>query len=196
MRKAILLVSCLALLLLGSGSALAQRKVSASYQLPRIYPAAEFSLVSHLGTQTRLSTFRGRVVLLTFVYANCPGACPLVTGKFLGLHRELKRRAGGRPQVQLLSVTVDPQSDNAAALAAYARQLGVRDESWLFLTGSDAEVQAVLDAYSLWRKKLPNGLVDHVMRVYLIDRHGDVREIYDSRLLSVDLVLQDIDTLQ
>ncbi len=195
MRKGTGLVGCL-VLLLASGSGLAQRQLSASYQLPRIYPAVDFSLVSHLGTRTRLSAFRGRVVLLTFVYANCPGACPLVTGKFLGLHRELKQRGGGRPQVQLLSITVDPQNDTVVALAAYARQLGVRDRSWLFLTGSEEEVQTVLDAYNLWRKKLPNGLVDHVMRVYLIDPQGDVREIYDSRLLSVDLVLQDIHTLR
>ncbi len=152
--------------------------------------------MNHRGTRTHLSAFRGRVVLLTFVYANCPGACPLVTGKLLALHHELKRSMGGRADVQLLSVSVDPQNDTPAALAAYARQWQVHDGGWLFLTGSEAEIQAVLDAYDLWRKKLPNGLVDHVMRVYLIDRQGDVREIYDSRLFSVALVLQDIGTLQ
>ena len=195
MRKGIVLVGWLGVLLLAGSAAPAGPAPSASYQLPRIFPAPDFSLVNHLGTRTRLRAFRGRVVLLTFVYANCPGACPHVTGKLLALHRELKQQPGGQPPVQLLSVSVDPENDTPATLAAFARRLKVHDRSWLFLTSSEAEVQPVLDAYDLWRKKLPNGLVDHVMRVYLIDRQGAVREIYDSRLLSVDLVLQDIRTL-
>lgn len=191
-----MLVACAVLFLSARGSAPAQQHVLAPYELSHIFPAPDFSLVNHRGNRTRLSAFRGRVVLLTFVYGNCPGACPLVTGKLLALHQELKRSMGGRADVQLLSVSVDPQNDTPARLAAYARQWQVHDGSWLFLTGSEAEIQAVLDAYDLWRQKLPNGLVDHVMRVYLIDRQGDVREIYDSRLLSVALVLQDIGTLQ
>lgn len=195
MRKRILLAGLLAFAWLAGGAAPVRPAASATYQLPRIFPAPDFSLVNHLGTRTRLRAFRGHVVLLTFVYANCPGACPLVTGKLLALHRELKQETSRRAQVQLLSVSVDPENDTPAALAAYARSLGVRDRSWLFLTGSEVEVHAVLDAYDLWRKKLPSGLVDHVMRVYLIDRRGDVREIYNSGLLSVDLVLQDINTV-
>ncbi len=195
MRKGKVFAGWVAVVLLACSAVLAQSGAFVSYQLPHIFPAPDFSLVNHLGSRTPLSAFRGRVVLLTFVYASCPGACPLVTGKLLTLHSELKRQTGPLAQVQLLSVSVDPQNDTPAALAAFARQLGIRDRSWLFLTGSEAEVQRVLDAYDLWRKKLPNGLVDHVMRVYLIDQQGDVREIYDSRLLSVDLVLQDIRTL-
>lgn len=195
MRKRSALAGRVGGMLLACSAALAQSLAPISYQLPHIFPAPDFSLVNHLGSRTRLSAFRGQVVLLNFVYANCPGACPVVTGKFLALHRELKQHEGRHARVQLLSVSVDPENDTPAALVGFARQLGVHDPGWVFLTGSEAEVQRVLAVYDLWRKKLPNGLVDHVMRVYLIDRRGDVREIYDSRLLSVDLVLQDIRTL-
>jgi cytochrome oxidase Cu insertion factor (SCO1/SenC/PrrC family) len=53
----------------------------------------------------------------------------------------------------------------------------------------------VLSDYDIWSKKLDNGTIDHVMRVYLVDRKDRIREIYNLGFLQPELVVRDIDMI-
>ena len=76
------------------------------------------------GKPVRLSDYRGRTVLLAFIFTTCPGVCPLISKQMEYLQRELKAAGLFGRQAMMLSMTIDPETDSAAALAEYASQYG------------------------------------------------------------------------
>jgi len=88
--------------------------------LPAIRPAPDFALVDLDGQLVQLSKLHGRVVLLSFIYTNCSSACPLLTNRMA----LLQRRLGGRADVHLLTITVDPDRDGPEAMRRYAARFG------------------------------------------------------------------------
>nr|AYM54204.1 secreted protein [Sorangium cellulosum] len=83
---------------------------------------------------------RGRKVLINFAFTSCKGACPTMTAN-LARVQEMLRARGER--VTLLTITVDPENDTPAALKRYAARFKA-GEGWYFLTGTPANVAAVL----------------------------------------------------
>ncbi len=145
--------------------------------LPAIRPAPDFTLTDTTGRAVRLSTLRGRIVVVSFIYTQCPAACPLLTRRLALL--EARLGAAGRGEaVTLLSVTVDAERDSAEALAGYARRFGANLAHWHFLRDDGARLAPVLATWDEWTRRLPNGEIDHPARVYLVDARGMVREIY------------------
>lgn len=85
---------------------------------------------------------RGHVVLLSFMFADCFDACPLITQKMNVVRRELGEAFGG--PVRFVSLTVDPAHDTPARLRAFAAKQGALDPAWTFLTGPTESVYGVL----------------------------------------------------
>lgn len=83
----------------------------------------------------------GHVVLLHTFFASCQGSCPVMTGTLVALQKRFADRLGGR--LRFVSITVDPANDTPARLREYAARVQARD-GWLFLTGSQAAVDAAL----------------------------------------------------
>jgi protein SCO1 len=75
-------------------------------QPPR--PAPALALRDYTGQAVNLAAFRGKVVLVTFVYTHCPDVCPLVVTNLAAARRELSSKAR---HVQIIAVTVDPAHD-------------------------------------------------------------------------------------
>jgi protein SCO1 len=126
----------------------------------------------------RLDDFRGRVVLLSFIYTTCTTACPLLTERMARLRDRLQLVGDWGRRVNFLSVTVDPTRDSAQRLQEYAELFGKTDDGWRFLRDEPEEMRPVLAAYGEWVRRLGNGELDHPARVFLIDPRGNVREIY------------------
>jgi protein SCO1/2 len=95
----------------------------------------------------------------------------------------------------MLSVTIDPETDTAPVLAAYARQYGADPAGWRFLRESEEKTKPILDAYNEWTRKLPKGDVDHPARVYLVDPKGNIREIYSLAFFNEKQALIDMKAL-
>jgi protein SCO1/2 len=85
--------------------------------MPVIRAAPDFSLVNVEGKPVQLSSLRGRPVLVAFIYTGCKTACPLLTARMARLQQKL---AKARADAVLVSVSVDPQRDDAATLARFA----------------------------------------------------------------------------
>lgn len=83
----------------------------------------------------------GHVVLLHTFFASCQGSCPVMTGTLVALQKRFADRLGG--QLRFVSITVDPTNDTPSKLREYAARVQARD-GWLFLTGSQAAVDAAL----------------------------------------------------
>jgi len=166
--------------------------LSANPNLSVIRAAPDFTLVDVEGRAVRLAEWRGRVVLLAFIYTSCPAACPLLTQRMAVLQQRLLAERLLPARVALVSITVDPQRDFAPALARYAQAFGAR-EGWRFLRESPDRLAPVLAAYDEWTTRTPGGEIDHPARLHLIDAQGRVREIYnlerfDERQAFLDIV--------
>lgn len=100
----------------------------------------DFELTDQLNRPTRLTAFRGRVVVIDFIYTRCPlpEVCPRLSANFA----RLQKRFAGK-EVSLLSITLDPQFDTPQVLADYARRWRANPEQWRFLTGDIRPVAAM-----------------------------------------------------
>jgi protein SCO1/2 len=160
-----------------------------------IKAAPDFTLLDSRDHRLKLSELRGRVVLLSFIYTNCATTCPLLTHR-MGLLQDRLKDAGLWPRsISFLSVTVDPERDVGSVLAEYAERFDAVDSNWRFLRDEPAAARSVLAAYDEWTKPLPNGELDHPARVYLIDRRGNIREIYALAFFDERQAFIDIHTL-
>lgn len=135
-------------------------------------PAPEIALGNF-----RLSEQRGKTILLFFGYTYCPDVCPATLGE---VKQVLKNLGALADQVTPVFITVDPQRDTPKKLAAYTAAF---DPRILGLTGSLSELEAVWQAYGVYRAEQPtseNGqyLVDHSARLVLIDPQGNIRATY------------------
>jgi protein SCO1/2 len=152
--------------------------VAAHPHLPVIKPAPDFILADTANRDFALSMLRGRVVLLSFIYTGCTTTCPLLMQRMTVLADELRQAGLWGPSASFVSVTVDPDRDTTAVLSAYAEGYEAIDPNWRFLHGEPARLRPVLVSYDEWTRPLPDGEIDHPARVYLIDRNGNIREIY------------------
>ncbi|MGZ8938492.1 MAG: SCO family protein [Limisphaerales bacterium] len=105
--------------------------------------------------------------------------------------------------LRLVSMSFDPAGDTPQQMAAYSNWAGNRKNAaeWRFLTTrSSSDLQPILGAYGQAVDKRtnpndPQGPLNHTLRVFLIDRAGQIRNIYSSGTLDPRLVLADIQTL-
>jgi protein SCO1 len=129
-----------AALLMGCGGD--SRGLAAPQTLHGDAPAPDFALRNVDGRVVRLSQYRGRVVLLTFVYSHCTDVCPLIVEKLKTAQKQL----GGRAQI--VAVSVDPRGDTAHAVRAFLRahRMTGRME---YLLGSRRELARVWQRYGI-----------------------------------------------
>ncbi len=151
-------------------------KPKAEARLPKISPAPEFTLTDQDGKAVSLKDRRGEVVAVTFIYASCVDTCPLLTAKLVGIQRKLEPNAASK--VFFTAITVDPERDTPEVLKRYARAHSADPAHWAFLTGTAGQIDDVTKRYGIYRKKQPNGDVDHTFLTSLIDRSGTLRVQY------------------
>jgi protein SCO1/2 len=135
-------------------------------------PAPEFRLVDHRGQPVSLATFRGRPVVMTFVYAGCHASCPILIERLKAL--EARNPDAG---VAFVAVSLDPERDTPAALATAAAHWGL-GARWYLLTGEPSIVRDVVRAYRVQWAPLPDGEIAHENVVTLIDRDGRLAFTY------------------
>ena len=180
--------------------------VPGSYTLPVIKSAAGGALIDSSGAAIQLDELtRGRVTVLSFIYTRCaaPNACPYATNALGQLHLASGQDKALAENMRLVSVSFDPEHDTPQQLSNYAD--AVRETKsgceWRFATAKSRKVlDPILDAYGQTVDKRanpgdPQGPLYHILRVFLIDRQGRVRNIYSSATLDPRLVLADVKTL-
>lgn len=155
---------------------------------------ADFTLTTQDGKPFRLSSLRGKEVLVSFVFTTCSGTCPATTHRMV-LAEEKLARAGLLDKVHLLSITLDPARDTPAALRDYMRLYDIDAKHWTFLTGSQKQIDRVLSDWGMWVRPAANGQLNHPSRVFLLDERGRLREIYDLQFFRPRWVREDVQLL-
>ena len=154
----------------------------------------DFTLTSQDDKPFRLSSLRGKVVLVSFVFTTCNGTCPATTHR-MDLAANALAKAKLLDKVHLLSITLDPARDKPAVLRDYMKLYDVDAKHWTFLTGSRKEIDKVLSDWGMWARAAANGQLDHPSRVFLLDERGRLREIYDLQFFRPRWVREDVQLL-
>jgi cytochrome oxidase Cu insertion factor (SCO1/SenC/PrrC family) len=180
-----------------------------TYVLHHIMPAPEGRVVGLSGAIEPLSRYtRGTITLLGFIYTTCadPDGCPLAYRVFDALKESIEATPRLHGRVQFVTLSFDPARDTPDVMGDYAGSRAVDKGSglrWHFLTTRSARDlmplvegfgQDVVTTYDRSTGKRHREL-SHVLKVFLIDSAGDVREIYSSMFLHPRIVLNDIETL-
>jgi cytochrome oxidase Cu insertion factor (SCO1/SenC/PrrC family) len=179
-----------------------------TYELQRIMAAPRGKVLDIDGKEHEFSSYStGKVTLLSFIYTHCADAkgCPLAYAVFRSVKKSIENIPGMQEKVRFVSLSFDPQNDTPDVMRTYGgddarNRQGLR---WHFLTtrspkelipllgglGQDVSVAIVRPA----GQRLP--VLSHMLKVFLIDTHGEVREIYTSSFLLPDVLVNDIRTL-
>ncbi len=176
-----------------------------SYTLPVIKPAGDGPVLRLDGKRGQLrEMIDGRITVLSFIYTRCadPTACPYAMSTLHKIRTISEQDAEIAENLRLVTFSFDPDHDTPRTLADYTKALRRGDGAeWQFVTTeSGKELSPILERYGqqVDRRKDPNhplGPFSHLLRVYLIDRDGMIRNIYSSGMLDPRLVLTDVRTL-
>ena len=161
--------------------------------LPAIGPAPQFALTAQDGRTVAMADLRGKVVVVDFIYASCADECPLQTEKLASLQAPLGKDFGSR--VMFVSITIDPQHDSPAVLAAYAARHRARPDGWSFLTGSPDQIRRISRDYGVAALRDARGAVSHNPLTSVIDASGTLRVQYLGVRYSPRELLDDIRSL-
>lgn len=159
-----------------------QETSSQSSELPVLVQLPDFALRDQTGESFGSEQLKDKPWIANFVFTRCPTTCPIQTRNLAKFQKQLKKIPGGE-QIELVSITVDPNFDTSAVLADYAKQMQADPERWHFLTGSREDIWdlckkgfklAVDDA----PPEAPSPIM-HSSRMMLVDRKGQIRGFYE-----------------
>jgi protein SCO1 len=157
----------------------------------------DFSLTDRSGSSVTLADLRGKIWIADFIYTTCTDTCPLQTAMMAKLQEEYS----AKPDVHLVSFTVDPERDTPQALKLYAERYRADSQRWYFLTGQrDRILRLIQEGFHLSvaaaRETDARGMIPHSPRFVLVDKQARIRGYYDSREREALMRLKnDIDTL-
>jgi len=146
--------------------------VAGVFSPPRQAP--DFSLIGSNGSELKLRSYRGKVVVLAFGFTSCPDVCPITLATLAQARKKLGPEGD---EVQVVYVTVDPERDNAARMRAY---LASFDPTFIGGTGTAERLEAVRKEYGIAATRHALGAsyaYSHSSFTYLIDREGKLRAL-------------------
>src|ERR1700722_8892396 len=158
--------------------------------LPAGLKPHEFTLTDQDGRRVSLSDFRGRVVILAFLYSTSKSAAPLIGQQIRGALDELSLERH-RPAVPALAVSVDPAGDTPAHVRAYLRATSLTGRL-TYLTGSPARLRAVWRAYRVVPASAGERAYERAAFVVLLDRSGAERVEIPLEGLTPEVLARDL----
>ena len=138
---------------------------------------ADYAFTDSRGQARQLGDYRGKPLLVNFVYTGCSQVCP-ITVRFLDKAIGEARRALGRDSFAIATIGFNQPFDTPQALRAFAAQHGISDPQWDFLSPAPGTVEALTREFGFTWYATPKGF-DHVTQVTVLDAEGRIyRQIY------------------
>ena len=137
------------------------------------YAAPPFSLIDQHGQAVSLSSLHGKTIALTFLDPVCTSDCPIIAQEF----RQADQILGAdSKKVDLVAIDANPRYIAPDYLVAFDDQENLANiPNWLYLTGTDKELEAIWDAYGILVGYAPGGaMIAHSDTAYVISRDGDM----------------------
>lgn len=140
-------------------------------QPEKFWSMPDFSLIDSDQSLFGSAQLKDQVWIANFIFTSCPMVCPKLTAKMSELNSQFNPSA----PIQVISFTIDPETDTPQRLASYKKTY-TQDARWHFLTGSKQQIDAVIEqGFKL--NLAENGA--HSQQFVLIDKQGQVRGFYD-----------------
>jgi protein SCO1/2 len=155
----------------------------------------DFRLLNQDSKRIHISQYRGRPLLLTFIYTRCPlpDYCPRTSSNFAEVHRGLQSWAEAGRKPHLLTISFDTDFDTPAVLRSYAARYidfaGFRD--WTFATGTPDEIKQITGYFGLMYRH-ESGQITHSLVTALIAPDGKLARLYRNNVWTPGQVLEDL----
>jgi protein SCO1/2 len=133
----------------------------------------DFALYDQSGHVVQMSRFRGKQIMLNFIYSRCPVAtmCPAATMKMMETQKLAREAHVGN--LELVSITLDPAYDTPGVLKEYAAARGIDTSNFSFLTGPEKAIKDLLVQFGVIAEFQGN-LLNHTLTTLLIDENGKI----------------------
>ncbi len=159
----------------------------------------DFKLRNQDGRAIHLDQFRGKTLLLTFIYTRCPlpSFCPLITHNFAVINSQLAADPALYARTHLLCVSFDPVHDTPARLRAYGAQYMGSDARsafahWDFAVPTKPELEEMAKYFDVGFSPGPNDTITHTLSTTLIGPRGKVAQYYPGNDWTPQQVLADV----
>jgi protein SCO1 len=148
--------------------------------------APSIRLHNYLGQPVTLTQYRGKAVLVTFLYTSCPNVCPVITSNLKTTLDDLGPRA---KDVQVIAVSVDPRGDTPAAVADFLRAHGMLGRMQ-YLLGSAPALASTWSAWGVGSRREANDpqLIAHSALVYGVSARGILTTVYPATFAPSQIV--------
>jgi len=177
-----------------------------TYKLHKIQPASSgWVLDDSVWFPRRLSSYTtGKITLFSFFYGMCrdPQGCPAAWDAFNAVHEAVKKDPRLHNKVRLVFLSLDPEIDTPEMMSFFRKSISTPEAPWAFLTTwSESYLAPMLNEMFVPASRefddsgKPTDVINHMLKVFLIDKESWVREIYTTAFLDPDVILADIDTL-
>jgi protein SCO1/2 len=162
----------------------------------------DFRLRNQDGRPIRLAQFKGKALLITFIYTRCPlpDFCPRVTHNFAEVNRELAASPALYAKTHLLCVSFDPEHDTPERLRAYGAQyigsdaVGVFDH-WDFAVPDESVLKQMAQYFDVGMSDAADGSITHTLSTTLIGPDGNVVRFYPGNEWTAEQVAADVKEL-
>ncbi|MHB8579510.1 MAG: SCO family protein [Ignavibacteriaceae bacterium] len=149
------------------------------------------------------SDFKGKILVITFIYTNCPDICPMTTHNMQNVQQKLAKE--GITNVQFAAMSFDPIRDTPKVLKEYAEVRDMDLRNFIFLTGNKKNIDAIIHEFdfiaipgdtTFVNKKHQVYFYTHTDKLFLVDRQGRIRNEYRGSKVNTHKLISDIKSLE
>ncbi len=135
-----------------------------------------------------LDDLKGKIWVAQFFFSRCVGVCPVTTAHLAQIHRAYVLEK----DIQLVSITVDPDNDQGETLLEYGKKFQANPDKWYFLSGDISDIQKLSEkGFGLAASQ--DNMLNHSNRFVLVDADATIRGYYDGmEQKSTDQLFRDI----
>ena len=138
---------------------------------------ADYAFLDRQGRQVRLADYRGKPVLVSFVYTGCTSVCPPTTRLLAEVIRKA-RGVVGSDKFRVLTIGFNLPYDSPEAMRDFARRFGIDTPDWEFFTPYDAQLDGLVHDFGFSYARTAWGF-DHITQVTVVDQNGGIyRQVY------------------
>ena len=122
------------------------------------------------GDVTGLDRYKGKPVLITMFYANCPHVCPMIISTIRQLESRLSTEE--LAELRVMTISIDPERDVPELLLETLRRHSVDASRWSMVRPEPADLRTIAGVFGIKYKQLPDGEFSHTTKIILLDRDG------------------------